>query len=255
MCSISSPKIHFLALNLVVMYKGLFAVVTGGTKGIGKAVVDALAKKGFNVLFCARNAEQVRMFESELRKSYPEQRFVGLAADLSIPAGRANFKEVLCQSFERVDLLLNNTGVFLPGGIISEEEGTLEKLVETNIYSAYHVTRAVFPLMKNSIKAHIFNLCSTASITAYVNGGSYAITKFGLLGMSKVLREELKPSGIKVTAILPGATKTASWEGTNLPDERFMQPTDVADMLLATYGLGPTAVVEEILMRPLPGDI
>lgn len=237
------------------MYKGRMAVVTGGTKGIGKAVVEGLAKAGFDVLFCARNEFEVEALRLELERRFNAQQFMGVAADLSTSAGRHDFFEIMAKHCRKVDLLLNNTGVFLPGGIITEAEGTLEKLVETNLYSAYHVTRATFPLMKNSDKAHIFNLCSTASITAYVNGGSYAITKFGLLGMTKVLREELKPHGIKVTAILPGATKTASWEGTSLPDDRFMQAQDVADMLLATYGLGPTAVVEEILMRPLPGDI
>lgn len=236
------------------MFEGMTAVVTGATKGIGRAVVEKLASKGFNVLFCARNEADVKVFESFLSGKYPQQHFTGVASDLSSESGRNLFFEQL-KGLLRVDLLLNNTGVFLPGGILTEEAGTLERLVETNIYSAYHVTRAVFPLLQKSTKPHIFNLCSTASITAYVNGGSYAITKFGLLGMSKVLREELKPHAIKVTAILPGATKTASWEGTDLPDDRFMSAEDVADMLFAAYNLGPTAVVEEILMRPIPGDI
>lgn len=231
------------------------AIVTGGTKGIGKAVVDSLAKLGFSVLFCARNEGEVQSFQKSLEEQYPTQQFFGIAADISSPEGRKILFEAIVKHCRQVDLLLNNTGIFLPGGILTEEEGTLEKLVETNLYSAYHVTRAVFPLMKKSRKPHIFNLCSTASVTAYVNGGSYAITKFGLLGMTKVLREELKPHGIKVTAILPGATKTASWEGTTLAEDRFMQTADVADILVATYGLGPSAVVEEILMRPLPGDI
>ncbi|MBA4304522.1 MAG: short-chain dehydrogenase [Sphingobacteriaceae bacterium] len=237
------------------MHNRLVGVVTGGTKGIGKAVVESLARTGFDVLFCARNEADVQALQNELVAKYADQSFWGVSADLSKPAGRQLFSQALTQNCSQVDLLLNNTGVFLPGGILTEAEGTLEKLVETNIYSAYHITRAVFPLMKESKRAHIFNLCSTASITAYVNGGSYAITKFGLLGMSKVLREELKPHGVKVTAILPGPTKTASWEGTDLPDDRFMQASDVADMLLATYNLSPSAVVEEILMRPLPGDI
>lgn len=237
------------------MYKGHCAVITGGTKGIGKAVVEGLAKVGFNVFFCARNTAEVSALEVGLKEQFPAQNFYAVAADLSTPEGRSVFSKALHAHCQRVDLLLNNAGVFLPGGILTEAEGTLEKLVETNIYSAYYVTRAVFPLMKGSARPHIFNLCSTASITAYVNGGSYAITKFGLLGMSKVLREELKPHGVKVTAILPGATKTASWEGTDLPDDRFMQADDVADMLLAAYNLSLTAVVEEILMRPLPGDI
>jgi NADP-dependent 3-hydroxy acid dehydrogenase YdfG len=104
-------------------------------------------------------------------------------------------------------------------------------------------------------KGHIFNLCSTASITAYTNGGAYCVSKFALYGMTKVLREELKPHGIRVTAILPGATLTASWEGVDLPPERFIQATDVAKMIWSAYNLSPGAVIEEILMRPQLGDI
>jgi NADP-dependent 3-hydroxy acid dehydrogenase YdfG len=98
-------------------------------------------------------------------------------------------------------------------------------------------------------------MCSTASITAYTNGGSYCISKFALYGLTKVLREELKPHHIKVTAILPGATLTTSWEGVNLPEERFMKPQDVAETIWSAYHLSPSAVIEEILMRPQLGDI
>jgi short-subunit dehydrogenase len=98
-------------------------------------------------------------------------------------------------------------------------------------------------------------MCSTASITAYTNGGSYCVSKFALYGLSKVLREELKPHGVKVTAILPGATYTASWEGVDLPPERFMKAEDVASAISNAYGMSPGAVAEEILIRPQLGDI
>lgn len=237
------------------MNKARIAVVTGATKGIGRAVVELLASKGFHVWFCARNKADVEQLQSDLIGKFPSQLFWGEACDLGTAKGRQILAESLQKSLSHIDLLLNNTGVFLPGGILTEAPGVLEQQVETNLYSAYHVTRAAFPLLQQSELAHIFNLCSTASITAYVNGGSYAITKFGLLGMTKVLREELKPYGIKVTAILPGATKTASWDGTDLPDERFMLAEDVAKAIWGCYDLGPSAVVEELLMRPLPGDI
>ena len=104
-------------------------------------------------------------------------------------------------------------------------------------------------------QGHIFMMCSTASITAYTNGGSYCISKFALLGLSRVLREEVKESGVRVTAILPGATLTASWEGADLPPDRFMQATDVADAVWTACALPKTAVIEEILLRPQLGDI
>ena len=102
---------------------------------------------------------------------------------------------------------------------------------------------------------HIFNMCSTASIIPYVNGGSYCISKFALYGMSKVLREEMKAYGIRVTAILPGATLTPSWEEVDLPPERFIKPDDVAQAVKSAYLLSENSVVEEILIRPQLGDI
>ncbi len=136
-----------------------------------------------------------------------------------------------------------------------EEDVALESLINANVYSAYHTTRGLIARMKSEKRGHIFTMCSIASIIAYPNGGSYAISKFALLGFTKVLREELKDSGIRVTAVLPGATRTSSWEGTNLPDERFMKPEDVADAVFGAYSLSPQSVVEEILIRPQLGDI
>jgi short-subunit dehydrogenase len=231
------------------------AVVTAATKGIGRAVVYKLAEQGMSVAFCARNAEEVQQMEQALSKKYPLASFLGVAADVAIPEGREHFVEAIKAKFSQVHLLLNNAGIFLPGSVQTEAEGVLEKLTETNVYSAYHITRGLLPLMLPFKSGHLFNMCSTASITAYTNGGSYCITKFALLGMSKVLREELKPELIKVTSILPGATYTASWEGSGLDAARFMKAEDVADMLWACYQLSPAAVVEEILLRPLAGDI
>ena len=98
-------------------------------------------------------------------------------------------------------------------------------------------------------------MCSVASIAAYPNGGSYSISKFALYGMSKVLREELKPHGIRVVSVLPGATLTASWTGTDLPPDRFMKPEDVADAVWGAYSLSRNSVVEDIVIRPQLGDI
>ena len=103
--------------------------------------------------------------------------------------------------------------------------------------------------------AHIFNVCSIASLAAYAGSGSYSISKFALLGFSKSLREELKKDRIKVTSIMPGATYTSSWEGVGLPESRFMGAKDVADTIWSAYSLSPSAVIEDIIMRPLEGDI
>jgi NADP-dependent 3-hydroxy acid dehydrogenase YdfG len=102
---------------------------------------------------------------------------------------------------------------------------------------------------------HIYSIGSIAGLTAYANGGSYAISKWAMLGFTKCLRQELMPYNIKVTSILPGATYTASWEGVDLPIERFIKAEDVAETVWASYNLSPFSVVEEIVIRPQLGDL
>ncbi|GAB4001203.1 SDR family oxidoreductase [Spirosoma daeguense] len=219
-------------------------VVTGGTKGIGRAVAERFIAEGFDAVVCARSIDNVA-----------GNGLLPFAADLSTREGVNSLVNYI-QSLNRpVDMLLNNTGIFRPGQIHNEEEGTFELLMNTNVASAYHLTRGLVGDMITHRKGHIFMMCSTASITAYTNGGSYCISKFALLGMSRVIREELKPHDVKVTAVLPGATLTASWDGTDLPEDRFMKPGDVADSIWAAFSLSKSAVVEEILIRPQLGDL
>lgn len=229
-------------------------VVTGGTKGIGRAIADRFMMEGFDAVVCARSVEGI--LDTDVANTPADQQgLLPVAADLSTRAGVVHLLEYI-QSLNRpVDVLVNNAGVFLPGQIHNEAEGTFEQVMSTNVSSAYHLTRGLVSDMIARRKGHIFMMCSTASITAYTNGGSYCISKFALLGMSRVLREELKPHDVKVTALLPGATFTASWEGTDLPEERFMKADDIANSVWAAYSLSKSAVVEEILIRPQLGDI
>ncbi len=219
-------------------------VVTGGTKGIGRAIVDKFAQEGFTVLICARTEED----------NLPENVHF-FKADMSKKAEVLAFANFVKATVNQVDILVNNTGFFLPGQIHNEEEGTLEAMIETNLYSAYHLTRALVGEMIERKEGYIFNICSTASITAYTNGGSYCISKFAMLGMSKVLREELKPHHVRVTSILPGATLTNSWAGVELPAERFIAPEDIAQVVWTAFSLPHSTVLEEILLRPMLGDL
>jgi NADP-dependent 3-hydroxy acid dehydrogenase YdfG len=103
--------------------------------------------------------------------------------------------------------------------------------------------------------AHIFTLCSIASLGAYPGGGSYSISKFALLGFTKNLRRELQPHGIKVTAILPGAAYTDSWKESGVSEQRLMEADDIAKVIYNATLLSPQAVVEEIIIRPQLGDL
>lgn len=230
-------------------------IVTGGTKGIGKAVIERFMEGGFDVITCARNEMDLFSLQQEMKSSFPATELYYQPADLSLRKNVNDFISFIHSKNRQIAVLVNNTGVFIPGQVHNEEEGTLEKTIETNVYSAYHLTRGVITGMMDQKKGHIFTICSTASITAYPNGGSYCISKFALYGMTKVLREEMKPYHVKVTAVLPGATLTDSWKGTELPEERFVAAKDVADAIWAAYSLSPRAVLEEILIRPQLGDL
>jgi len=229
-------------------------VVTGGTKGIGRAILEKFAAQGFDIVTCARKLPDLLTVKEELERNHKVKAFVQVA-DMSDKAQVKSFADFVNKLGRPVDVLVNNAGYFLPGQVTEEPDGTLEDMIEGNVYSAYYTTRGVVSDMKANKAGHIFNMCSIASIKAYPNGGSYAISKFALLGFTKVLREELKEFGIRVTAVLPGATKTASWAGSTLPDSRFMKPEDVAEAVFSAYSLSPNSVVEEILIRPQLGDI
>ena len=228
-------------------------VVTGGTKGIGRAIVEKFASQGFEIVTCARNIEELKKLKVEIEAACQTNVYTKVV-DVSKRDEVLSFGDYV-NKLGNVDVLVNNAGVFIPGQMHNEEEGVLEMMMDTNLYSAYHFTRKIVAGMIKKKRGHIFNICSTASIMPYVNGGSYCISKYAMLGMTKVLREEMKEYDVKVTAIMPGATFTASWEGTDLPEDRFMQSEDVAEAVYSAYNISKSAVVEEIVMRPQLGDI
>lgn len=227
------------------------AVVTGGSKGIGQALVQLFLQQGFQVFTCARSEEGLQ----KLRDMQPHKQLFTRSADFAQPDQVIDFCQWVLQHTKQIDVLVNNAGIFLPGQILTEEENTFEQLIQVNLASAYHITRQLAPLMKKRGVGHIFNMCSTASFTPYINGGSYCISKFGLYGLSKVLREELKTFGVKVTAVLPGATYTSSWEGAGIPIERFIPANDIAMAVWQAYNMSPSTVIEDLIIRPQLGDI
>jgi len=236
------------------MSKSKFVVITGGTKGIGKALVEKFAQNGFSVITCARNEKDLEQLKTHIQKSYETEIHIK-ASDLSKKEDVLAFAGFVDSITDNVDVLINNTGVFLPGSISEEPEGNLEQMMNTNLYSAYHLTRNLLPNMLKQKGGHIFSISSIAGITAYASGGSYSITKYAMQGFTKCLREELKDKNIRVTAVLPGATYTASWEGVDLPKERFMKSEDIANAVYSAYELSNQTVVEEIVLRPQLGDI
>jgi short-subunit dehydrogenase len=229
-------------------------IITGASKGIGKAIAEQFAAAGNTLLLCSRGEKQLYDTVAALQTQYPQCTVKAKPVDMSKKEEAIQFGAWSLESGVP-DIVVNNAGQFLPGSVYNEEDGTLEQMIEANLYSAYHLTRTLLPAMMEAKSGHIFNICSIASLNAYANGGSYSISKFALLGFSKNLREELKPYGIKVTAVSPGATMSDSWAGSNIDPKRIMEAEDVAKMIYASAQLSPMAVVEDIIMRPQLGDL
>ena len=228
-------------------------LVTGGSRGIGKAIVLHFAKLGYNVSACGRNQESLDTLSKEIAAvGVPN---LLLTCDVRNKVEVKSFIESVVERFGGVDILVNNAGAFYPGKIQDETDDYFEIMMETNLNASYYFSKLCIPYLKKSPKAHLFNICSTASITPYKNGGSYCISKYAQYGLTKVLREELKEDNIKVTAVLPGATRTDSWEGTDLPDSRFLNVNSIAELIVHAYQLPAEAVLEELLIRPMLGDI
>lgn len=229
-------------------------VITGGSKGMGKAMAEKFAAAKNNIFICSRSEQQLAETANELDKKY-EGKIEYFAADLSKKNEVLSFANWLSEKNIQTDILINNAGQFVPGSIYNEPEGNLDQMINNNLYSAYHLTRALLPQMMKNKSGHIFNICSIAALKAYDNGGSYSISKYALMGFSKNLREEMKPFNVKVTAVYPGAVYTSSWEGADIKPGRIMEADDIANMVFTASFLSPQACVEDIVVRPLLGDL
>ena len=235
--------------------KNKLLVITGGSKGIGRSIILKFAKMNFDIITCSRNLDDLSKLKEDVNKESKSVSVNFIQSDLSKEKECQNFIDYV-KSFKRnLDLLVNNVGIFSPGKIYNEDEGILKRMINTNLYSNYHISRGLIPSMLSRKKGHIFNICSIASKIAYSNGGSYCVSKFGLYGMSLCLREELKDKGIKVTSVLPGATLTSSWDGSEFDKNRFVQPNDIAESIFSIYNMSSGSTVEEIIIRPQLGDI
>ena len=226
------------------------AFITGATSGFGRAAAKRFVEAGWQVIGSGRRAERLDALRAELGDA-----FHPLAFDIRDEAALRAAIDTLPGRFRGIDLLVNNAGAFRPGGIAGEDDGALLDMLQANLFGAYRLTKRLLPKMVERRSGMVLNVCSTASIAAYPNGGSYSIAKHALHGFSRNLREEMKPHGVRVVALLPGATWTSSWDGVPLPEERLMPAGDVAQMAWTAWNMSARTVVEDIVMRPQRGDI
>lgn len=218
------------------------------------ALAKQFAQGGYQVAICGRGKTDL---EKALDSLAPVKgaEHLSFRADVSKQGDIVKLVDSVRTQLGTPTVLINNAGVFIPGRIQEEANSDFFAQINTNLVSTYLITKGFLSDMIQRKSGSIYNVCSTASITPYINGGSYCISKYGQYGLTKVLREELKEHKIRVTAVLPGATLTSSWSGTDLPPERFINPNDLAKLVFEMEQKPATFVVEDLVVRPMEGDI
>ena len=221
---------------------------------MGKGIAEKFAAAGHEVLITARTQSKLDELSSSLMANHPGAVVKGKSADVTVPEQVKAFGQ-WCLEQGEPDVLINNAGIFEPGTLLGQAEGLLEGQLAVNLYSAYHLTRVIAPVMVKLGRGHIINICSIAGQRPYAHGGAYSISKYALNGFSQNLREELKPTGVKVTTVYPGAVLTDSWGDYDNSTNRIMEVSDIAALVYQCTQLSVGACVEEIVVRPRLGDL
>jgi NAD(P)-dependent dehydrogenase (short-subunit alcohol dehydrogenase family) len=231
-------------------------LITGASQGIGAAIAVAFAE-GFGrrarLALVARSSERLDAVAERVIAAGAEA--VAFPCDVTDDDAVARMAADVAHEVGVPDVLVNNAGSFVPGGVLEMGAADFREQVESNLTSAFVVTRAFLPAMVTRGTGDVFFMGSVASIQGYPRGVAYGAAKHGLLGLARSLREEVRRHGIRVMTLLPGATYTASWAASGLPEDRFMPAGDVARMVVDLHSLSGRTVAEEVLVRPILGDV
>ena len=231
----------------------MFVLITGASAGIGAACARAFAQRGDRLALVARSVDRLAEVAAECRATGGEAEV--FACDVTDDGAVLEMAGAVREWGGVPDVLVNNAGAFVPGGVLDTSPEAFRQQLEVNVVSAFAVTRAFLAEMLDRGSGRVLMMGSVASVRGYPGGAAYGAAKHALLGLARSLREEAKGTGVSVTTLLPGAVRTGSWDGTDLPDERFMPPEDVARLAVEVATLSGRTVVEEVLLRPDAGDI
>jgi len=226
------------------------AVVTGGSRGIGRAVVESLLKENWRVFFCSRSEDSVRQTVEELKQRYPD-RVAGHATDVRVESEVRDFVKHVVGETGRIDCLVNNAGLgkFAPVDDLTVEDWDL--VIDTNLNGSFYAIRAVAPVMKRREDGWIINIASLASRNPFAGGAAYNASKFGMLGLSDAAMLDLRPHGIRVVAILPGSVDTEFIPGKTAGDAPWaLAAEDISRAVTDLLRYPSRALPSRIEMRP-----
>ncbi|MEN8194453.1 MAG: SDR family oxidoreductase [Bacteroidota bacterium] len=226
--------------------------ITGASSGIGKAIALEFINHEVNVVASSRKIDSLKKSKDEFNNEY----FHYFPLDISIPDDvKANAKKIF-NNFN-ICCLINNAGITSFSEASKDSDKIVDKIIRTNLLGSISTIQSVLPHYKKKGAGLIINILSVAVRKTFENSSAYSASKAGLLAYANVLREELRSDNIKVVNILPGATRTPIWPADSLAKNanRMMSPRDIAKLIYEIYKLKSNMVPEEIVLRPLEGDL
>lgn len=227
-------------------------IVTGAGKGIGKEIALEFAKEGLVVAICSRTLGGIKTVEKEIKER--GGRALALACDVGDEGKVEEFMSRVSED-GNIRALVNNAGVAFVGSVSGFDLSKWEETIRVNLTGVFLVTKHALKFMDEG--SHIFNIASNAAKTGFPNWSAYCASKFGLLGFTNSLREELRGKGIKVTAIIPGPTDTPLWDEIpgNWDKKKMMRARDIARMVVNVYRQPRETLTEEVVMMPMGGAL
>jgi NADP-dependent 3-hydroxy acid dehydrogenase YdfG len=230
--------------------------ITGASSGIGLACAKALALSGRRIVMSGRNRPELLKMTGEIRSEGGDAKAVQCDVTSEEDVDWA-IKSIVKAFGEGPDILINNAGISPYSDIEEMSSEIFDKVIATNITGNFLCAKAVLPEMIRKGKGTIIQMLSIASTKAFAGGIAYGASKFGALGFTNALREEVRGKGIKVVSVMPGAVETPAWdqEERNEYREKMMQPEDIAQAIVAILDQPQRTMVEEIVLRPIGGDL
>lgn len=228
--------------------QGKTAVVTGATRGIGRAIAEALAGSGCNVGIAARHEHQCHEV-AEAITAKGKGKAVGIAADVQVNEDCERIINVAASNFGGLDILINNAGI---GGFSTVEEMDVahwDRVIATNLNSLFYCTHAALPHLKKH-GGWVINIGSLAGKNAFPGGAAYNASKFGLIGFTEALMQEVRQDNVRVSYIMPGSVAT-DFEGSAPHSAAWMiQPEDIAQIVMDLLAMPPRTLPSRVEVRP-----
>lgn len=234
--------------------KDQVAIVTGAGRGIGRAVALAFCRGGASVALAARTASELDAVAAEI-KSRASGRALAVPTDVTREESVAALVEKVLVEFKKVDILVTAAGVAAFAPLVDTKPEDWDRMMAVNLRGVFLMCRAVLPSMMRQRRGTIINIVSVAAKRTIPGGAGYAASKHAVLGLTQVLAEEIRPHGVRVGALSPGAVDTALWDAVpNPPDRaRMLRPEDVAEAALLMASLPPGASLEDLTLLPAGG--